>query len=172
MLNRTRVASLVALLAAVSLFAVAEASARGGGFARGGGGFAGGHGAVFHGGPRHFAGHPIVRHPIGNPHRVARFGRHDRHAFGHRHRNRFDDNNGTGAAYVGSVDDDLGDFGAPYYYGAPQSVAPDLPTGSESEPATQFAASGRICRVVNQMVPRERGGETAVRITRCYPSEQ
>jgi hypothetical protein len=36
----------------------------------------------------------------------------------------------------------------------------------------EFAASGPICRSADQVVPRERGGQTIVTVTRCYPPNE
>src|SRR5262249_60186077 len=78
------------------------------------------------------------------------------------HRNR---NDATGAGvnvYYGGSGDDFG------WYGQPTgAVAPAVPTAADGP-----TASGPLCRSADQMVPRERGGQTLVTVTRCYPPEE
>ncbi len=163
MINRTRVASLLAAFALLSMCAAADA--------RGGGG--GGRGASSHGGAHGFASRSVGRVAPGARHGVARSGilpRHDgRHVrrdgsdFRRHHGHRFDrrDITGRNVYYGGVVGDDYTTTGAYPAYGP--SVAPS---------ADDQGASGPICRSADQVVPRERGGQTLVTVTRCYPPNE
>jgi len=162
MTNRMRVASFIAILAIGSLFAAVDASARGGGGAAG----------------RAGAFHAPVHAPLVRPHarvapfpgrahaapRVAKFDGHFRHGHKHHH-----DGNGSSVIYFGSIDD------------FPAAIGPDdVPQVGSIGPTTtlsetqgpELAVAGQICHIANQVVPRERGGATTVRITRCSPQEQ
>jgi len=164
MINRTRVASLLAAFALLSMCAAADA--------RGGGG-GGGRGASSHGGAHGFASRAGGRIAPGARHGVARRGilpRHDgRHVrrdgfdFRRHHGNRFDrrDMAGRNVYYGGVVGDDYATPGAYPAYGP--SVAPS---------ADDDRASGPLCRSADQVVPRERGGQTLVTVTRCYPPNE
>ena len=174
MIYRTLVASFVVLGFAL-LFAPVEASARAGGFAAG-------RGISFHGGvrvvPRPFVGRHIIRHPV----RAVRF-KHLRHhgflrrdgfrhhGFLRHHRRHFGDGErGVVTVVYGSSDwldptIDAGVGGEPARIGEaePELLAPSV--------IQSLAALGRNCRTTVQLVPSERGGKSAVRITRCYPAE-
>lgn len=160
MINRPRAVSFVAALALVSTCAVAEA--RTGGFGGGGG-----RGASFHGGFHRFAPRPIVRvapvprHAGGVARHVRRHGdflRHHRHRFGHR-----DTGAGVNVLYGAYDPNGMGGFAQPL---PPGAMGPTAATGDE------LAAAGPICRSADQVVPRERGGQTIVTVTRCYPPNE
>jgi len=166
MINRTRVAAFVAALALVSTCATAEARGGGGGH---GGSFHGGlRGPAFHGGFHRVAPRPVMRvapgsrHVGGVPAHRGQF-RHRRHDhFARHHRNRNDDTGAGVNVYYGGSGDDFG------WYGQPTgAVAPAVPTAADGP-----TASGPLCRSADQMVPRERGGQTLVTVTRCYPPEE
>jgi hypothetical protein len=165
MINRTRVASIVAALALVSTCATAEGRT---------GGFGGGRAASFHGGFHRFAPRPVVRvapvprHAVTSGVALHRrdvrhvrhdgrdFRRHHRHGFGHR------DTAAGVTVYYGAYDaDDIARFGQSPAFGPAAATAGD-----------DVAESGPICRSADQVVPRERGGQTLVTVTRCYPPNE
>jgi hypothetical protein len=169
MINRTRVASLVAALALVSTCAIAEARP---------GGFGGGRAVSSHGGFHRFAPtpRPVVRvAPVPRPaatggvarHRHVRhdgrdFRRHHRHKFHHR-----DTAAGVSVIYGSSEATGMEEFSQPLSVGAIAPIAPTAATAGDD-----LAASGPICRSADQVVPRERGGQTIVTVTRCYPPNE
>lgn len=173
--RRTRVGFVAALLV-FSISASVEAAPRGGGGARG---------AFFHGGGHRFAVRPVARiAPAHRLHRLNSFAGHGRfgfqHRFGHHgrfgHQGRFDRN--TGDAAVVGVGAGAGMLlGSPYDWGgnAVPSYAPvdpgpaDPPVPALGEVDSPVATATLTCRTSAQTVPRERGGVTQVRVTRCYP---
>jgi hypothetical protein len=65
--------------------------------------------------------------------------------------------------YYGAYDaDDIARFGQ-----SPAAFGPTAATAGDD-----LAASGPICRSADQVVPRERGGQTLVTVTRCYPPNE
>ena len=166
---RTRIASLIAILALGAAFIPVEASARAGG------GFSG-RGAVVSGGrfvaPRAFSRRAVARQAIRQHARFARFHGHGR--FGHdgrfgRHNGR---DNGASVAvtpFYGPTDDPFDSglpFGSPAFTGA---IDP-APTSSNDDPGVALASAPRNCRATVYTVPSESGGTRQVRVTRCYPN--
>jgi len=155
MVNRTLVAGFAAVLAAGSMLAPVEASARGGGFG-------GGRGVGFHGGfNRHFVPvRPVPRHFVhGHLRPHFRSGRlHDRRDSG------LDGANGLYG--YGSSYPDYGSGYAPAYTGSADPAA--------GYPAYPYPGAGQpigyrhVCRSTVEMVPSERGGTTDITVTRCY----
>jgi hypothetical protein len=91
--------------------------------------------------------------------------RHDRRDFRRHHRHKFDhrDNVAGVNVYYGGYDaDDIARYGQ-----SPAAFGPTAATAGDD-----VAESGPICRSADQVVPRERGGQTLVTVTRCYPPNE
>lgn len=160
--NRTRV-SLISALVILSISTSVEAAGRGGGVRAGGA-----RAATFHAGPHFAVRHrpfiaPVHRqgrvHSVLSPHR---FGLHHRRGI---NRQAGDAVIGGGIVLGPSYDSSGMGFG-PY---PPAPVAPDPIL---AQPEDSLAAAGMVCRTTVQIVPRERGGQAQVRVTRCYPPGQ
>jgi hypothetical protein len=171
MINRPRAVSFVAALALVSTCAVADA--RTGNFGGGGRGvsFHGGfHRVAPHGGFHRFAPRSAVRvAPIPRQGVTHRHVRRDGRDFRRHHRHKFHNRDiAAGVTFVyGSFDPNgMAEFAQPL---PSRAINPAAATGNDDLAA---AASGPICRSADQVVPRERGGQTIVTVTRCYPPNE
>jgi len=177
MINRTLVASLVAVVGLGLAIVPDTAFARAGGA---GGVGAGAGRASFHGGAR-FARPPIRfgRAPIHFKHgsirfphvRAGKFGPFRHHAGKHRNNDAVPALIGGATVLPEAYDDWYG-----YPYGVGSTVDPTA-TGSVPSPLLQQGATDlaavRACKATTQMVPSENGvGRVPITITRCRPLEE
>jgi len=199
--SRILVMTAVMVLAAGSILAPDDASARAGGMAVG---RAGG----FHGGfPRLSTRPPVAIRPAPAPVRPVPVGRvlpaprpfvnphvEPRHHVvrprldrigGHRHHDRHRDQDSATVAgvtvYSGSSSYPADDFTSytypsrsyvvPSEYTSPVQAAEGSPLQAEASVGGPMVGLRRGCRSEIQMVPSEHGGKTEITVTRCYPAE-